>query len=126
MNDDRIDDLVDHLHETVGENLRSVITYNYDCREYDVVYAREGVLDAYHEQQIANIVRTYESDSLSKPGQEQWYAHGEQQCVLRCFEGGVELNLIGDGRGVAVGLDVGALAGQHSFVGTCLEIAGVD
>jgi len=126
MDDDRTDTLVEYLRDAVGDDLRSVVRYDYDDGDYDVVYAREGVLDEYADDEIEKIVRTYETDTLSKAGNEQWYTHGEQRCVLRCFEDGVELNLLGDGEGIAVGFDGGVLAGPQSFVGNCLRTAGLD
>lgn len=125
MDEDHVSDLVDYLHETVGDGLRSVIRYDFETEGYDVVFVRDGVLDGYTEETIENIVRTYETDALSKTGQEQWYNHGEQQCIMRCFESGIEMNIVGDGQGVAIGLDRGVFVGQTSFVGNCMEIAGV-
>ncbi|WP_232685945.1 DUF7522 family protein [Halobacterium zhouii] len=125
MNDQNVSDLVEHLHETVGDDLRSVIRYDFDAEGYDVVYARDDILDDYSEETVENIVRTYETDALSKTGQEKWYNHGEQQCIMRCFENGVEVNLLADGQGVAVGLDKAVFAAQKSFIGDCMELAGV-
>jgi hypothetical protein len=125
MDGDNVDDLVEYLHETVGDGLRSVIRYNFDSEGYDVVYVRDGILEGYSEETIENIVRTYETDALSKPGQERWYNHGDQQCIMRCFENGVELNLVNNGQGVAIGLDRGVFAGQKSFIGNCMEVVGI-
>ena len=125
MDADRVSDLVEHLHGTVGDGLRSVIRYDFDSEGYDVVFARDGVLDGYAEETVENIVRTYETDALSKTGQEQWYNHGEQQCIMRCFENGVEINMVGDGQGVAIGLDKGVFVERESFIGDCMEVTGV-
>ena len=125
MNDHNVADLVEYLHETVGDGLRSVIRYDFETDGYDVVFARDGVLEGYAEETIENIVRTYETDALSKTGQEQWYNHGDQQCIMRCFENGVEINVVEDGQGVAIGLDRGVFVGQQSFIGNCMEVAGV-
>ena len=125
MDERRVSDLVEYLHETVGDGLRSVIRYDFEADGYDVVYVRDGILEGYSEETIENIVRTYETDALSKTGQERWYNHGDQQCIVRCFDNGVEMNMVDDGEGVAIGLDRGVFVGQQSFIGNCMSVAGI-
>lgn len=118
-------DLAEFLREAVGDDLRSVSIYDFDSGEYEIVHSREGVMDAYSSRDVENIVQSYETDALAKLGQEQWYDHGEMKCVVRVFDNGIELNMVDDGRGIAIGLDHGAFIGQKTFIGKCMEVAGI-
>lgn len=125
MDTDQLEDLVRFLHDRVGDNLRSVIRYDFDSPDHDMVYVREDVMGMYDEETIDKIVQTYEIDSMGKGVEEERYQHGEFNCIVRCFEQGIEINLLEDGSGVVIGLESGTFLAHNTFVGKCMEIVGI-
>lgn len=122
MDREHVEALVEFLRERVGDDLRSVIHYDFDDADYEVVYGRSDVMAEYSPETIDSIVQSYEIDSLGKAVEEDRYAHGDLNCIVRCFEDGIEINLLGDAEGVAVGLEGGTFLAHNTFVGTCMEI----
>ena len=126
MDEDRLAALVTFLQDRVGRNLRSVLWYDSDSGDYEVVYGREDVMAQYDEATIERIVTTYEIESMGKVLQEARYEHGELACVVRCFEDGIEINMLDDGEGVVIGLEAETFLAHNTFVGRCMEVAGLD
>lgn len=126
MNPEYLDELVSFLKERVDDSLRSVIYYNFDAKKYEIVYGRDDVLDQYDEETIAKIVRSYEMESVGKMVEEDRYEHGDLNCIVRSFEGGIEINIVENGEGVAIGLEPGTFAAHNTFIGKCMELAGIS
>ncbi len=118
------EDLAAFLHERVGDNLRSVAYYHAD--EYEVVYLRDDVADQYSSDDHEHIARDVRLENVTKAQQEDLYVHGRLQCTVRAFDDAVEMHFpFDDTSGVTVALDAEALTAHRTFVGRCLEIAGV-
>lgn len=117
--------LAEFLREELGEDLRSVIWYA--DGEFEVVHAREDVRAAYEADEIDELVRDLVLESLHKPTKEGLYTHGELQCVVECYDDGIEMHFVrDDGAGIAVGIEPAAFVSHRTFVGKCLERAGLD
>jgi len=116
--------LTEYLLAEVGDDLRSVVTYDRD--DYDVAYARDDVRAKYSQRRIEKVVRDLEVESLSREIQEDLYVHGDLEATVRCFDGGIEMHFIaGQGEGVAVAVEPETFVAQRSFFGRCLETAGL-
>lgn len=117
-------DLSAFLQEQVGDNLRSVAYY--DADDYDVVYLRDDVADEYTETDHERVGRDVRLENVERHLQEDLYVHGDLQCTVRCFEDAVEMHFaLDDATGVTAALDAEALTAHRTFVGQCLDIAGV-
>lgn len=126
MDTGKLDELVLFLTDRVGDDLRTVTRYSISGEGYEIVYARDDVLEQYEEETIDKIIYTYEMDSIGKAVEEDRYEHGEMSCVVRCFEDGIEINLLGDDSGgVVIGLEAGTFLAHNTFVGKCMEIVGI-
>jgi hypothetical protein len=113
------------LQEELGDDLRSVIWYA--DGESEVVHAREDVRARYRAEDVDDVVRDLALESLHKPTKEGLYTHGELRCVVECYDDGVEMHFVhDDGEGIAVGVEPAAFVSQRTFVGKCLERAGLD
>lgn len=116
--------LADFLEEKFGDTLRSVVHYGEG--RYEFLYVRDDVAAQYTDEEIERIVRDLEMESMGKPVEETRFVHGELACRIHVFDRGVEMNFMsGDGEGVAVGLDGEAFVTHGTFVGRCLEVAGL-
>ncbi|MDZ7731521.1 MAG: hypothetical protein U5K37_12335 [Natrialbaceae archaeon] len=111
------------LENTFGDRLRSVTYYDQSSVEY--VYLRDGVLEAYTEETVDQIVNDLRLESMGKPVEESRFNHGDLQARVSCFENGTEMNFaFGKGEGVVVGLERGALVTEGTFIGRCLDELG--
>lgn len=121
-------DLIAFLRDNVGDNLRSVTTYDLGRDDYDIVYAREDVLAEYTEEAIDRLVSSYQWESTATFVEENRYEHGRLNCIVRSFEDGVEINLVddGNGAGVAIGLEAGTFLAHNTFIGKCMELVHLD
>lgn len=124
MDNEQLDQLAAFLRDRVGDDLRSITHYDFDTREYEIVYGRADVMELYSEDTIDKIVQSYETDSLGKTVEESRYQHGDLNCIVRCFDGGIEINLVEDGAGVVIGLEAETFLTQNTFIGRCMEIVG--
>jgi hypothetical protein len=116
--------LAEFLHEGVGDGLRSVIYY--DSEEYEVVFVREDVAD-FDEQDIDGIVADLWADSYEQGIREDLRGHGPLACTVWAFEEAIEMHFVADERrGVAVALDTETFLAQSTFIGQCLEVAGLE
>lgn len=125
MDTGKLNNLVTFLRERVDDDLRSVIKYDFDSREYEVVYGREDVMEQYETETIDKLVQSYEIDSIGKSVEEERYEHGKLNCIVRCFERGIEINLLEDGAGVVIGLEAGTFLAHNTLVGKCMEIVAI-
>lgn len=115
--------LVDFFEERTDGNIRSIIAYGED--EHEVYYIRDDVAGQYDEAEFENSIEDTRLDSLSRPIYESTFSeeHGDLTCLVQAFENAVEMNfIIGDGRGVAVGLDAEALEETHGLVAQARDI----
>lgn len=122
MDDSKLDNLVSLLQDRVGDDLRSVTKYDYERGGYEIVYAREGIMEQYDDDTIDKIVQSYEIDSMGKDLLEDRYENGEFSCVVRCFERGVAINLLENGGGVVIGLEAETLSTYNTFIEQCKDV----
>ena len=112
--------LLPYLHDTVGGNLRSLVSY--DRTDATVHYVREDVRASYTEEELAAIVGDVRLEGVGKPYQEGLYEHGPLVCSVRCFERGVEFQFVqSDTQGTIVALERGVFPDVDSFVEACRE-----
>ena len=116
--------LAKFLQENVGDGLRSVIYYGPD--EYEVVFVRDDVSD-FDETDIDGIVADLWADSYEQGIREDLRGQGPLDCSVWVFEEAIEMHFVADERqGVAVALDTETFLAQSTFIGQCLEIAGLE
>lgn len=116
--------LIDFLEDVVDDELRSVTWY--DGGDFEILYARDDVLAEYTEEEVEDVIDELTMTSLSKPVKEDIYAHGELECLVECYEGGIEMQFVlGDGEGIAISLEPQAFATHRTFIGKCLNEVGV-
>lgn len=107
----------------VGDDLRSIITYQESAHE--VVYLRDDVATQYSEDDFEKSIKDTRFDSLTKPLYEETFSeeHGELTCLVQAFENAVEMNFVlADGEGVAVGMDATALLETNGLVADAWEL----
>lgn len=115
--------LANFLRERVGDGLRSVIYYERD--EYEVVFVRDDVAD--YDEDIDGIVADLWADSYEQAIREDLRGQGPLYCTVWVFDEAIEMHFVADERqGVAVALDTETFLAQSTFVGRCLEIAGLE
>jgi hypothetical protein len=118
-------EFTEFMQERFGETLRSVIHYEWD--EYDLLYGKDDVLAEYSEDEIEDVVEQLRYESYGKKSKELSYAHEDLKCEIQSFENGAEMNFVlGKGEGLAVGLEPEAFVTQSTFIGRCLEKAGLE
>jgi hypothetical protein len=116
--------LAKFLREQVGDGLRSVIYYEPD--EYELVFVRDDDSD-YDDEDIDGIVADLWADSYEQGIREDLRRQGPLYCTVWVFEEAIEMHFVADERqGVAVALDTETFLAQSTFVGRCLEIAGLE
>jgi hypothetical protein len=120
-----VERFTDHLCDRLGDDLRSVGWYTDD--EYEVVYARDDVIDQYSDEDVAEVFRDLGIESLEKGMLEEMYEHGRLNCTIRCFEGAIEMHFVANrGEGLAVALEPAAFVAHETFIGECMRLAGID
>ena len=113
------------FEEKFDDSLRSVIHYQGD--RYELLHLREDVRREYTDEEIDVVARDLEMESMGKLVEESRFTHGELRCRVSCFDDGTEMNFaFGGGEGLAVGLDGNAFVTQETFIGRCLEMAGIE
>mgnify|MGYP000574978612 CR=1 FL=1 len=125
--------LAEFLRTELGDSLRSVIHYSIDVDErgepkldHDLVYVREDVDAAYTDEELQDVVRDLGLESFGKEFQERLYNHGALDSIIRCFEGAIEMHfIVGEGEGVAVAMEPETFVAERTFVGRCMEVAGL-
>lgn len=124
MREDRAEALHDHLTERFGDDLRSVVAY--DREGYEVVYLRPDVHEQYDGEDIDAAMETARMDAFSESFVTDLLSgdHGEQRCLVRCYEEVVELNFVLSREdGVAVGVAGDAFVAQQTLLGELREVA---
>lgn len=115
------------FREKTGGNLRSIITYEMDDREF--TYLRDDIADQYSTDELEKAVDDSRMESLSAPMYQDIYSeeHGDLSCLVKCFENVVEMNFVlDDGVGAVVALDIGALDGSYGLVSEAREIVEAE
>lgn len=114
--------LTRRLRDVVGEDLRSVIRYDWD--DYEILYVREDVKNAYEDREIEALYEEFRFESFGKRAAERRYVHGELKSTVRIFENAAEVNLVmGDGEGLAIGLEHPVAFQQPNVIQACIEAA---
>lgn len=106
------------LQEIGEESLRSVVSYT--AEEYRIEYVRDDVAALYEEADIDRVINDARMESLIAPVATHMVpdSHGELRCQVRCFEEVTEMNfVVGDGRGIAIGIEADFFGEQKSLLG---------
>ena len=112
--------LATFVEERVESHLRSVVWY--DQGDFEILYGRADVLSRYSTAEIEEVIAELALESREKPLKEQLYTHGSLNCTIQCYEDGIEMHfVIGEGEGVAIGLDEDAFVAHETFLGTCIQ-----
>lgn len=120
-----VEAFTDHLRDQLGDDLRSVGWYT--GGEYELVYAREDVIDQYTDEEVADVFQDLGIESLEKDMLEEMYEHGRLNCTVRCFDEAIEMHFVAaQGEGLAVALEPAAFVAHQTFVGECMRLAGID
>ena len=119
---DEANRLAQFVENHLGEQLRSIVWY--DQGDFEILYGREDVMDEYTSEEVDDVVDELALEARETAIKESLYTHGSLACTVRCFEGGIEMHfIVGEGEGVAVGLDPAAFVTHDTFLGRCLEEA---
>ena len=125
MDEHVVTEFIEFLQKTFGESLRSVLYYTQD--DYELRYIRDDVAEEYSDEEIATVAKHLQIDAMSRHIAERRYTHDSLRCQIQSFEGGIEMNFIGEeNEGVAVGLDPRAFVTHETFIGKCVSILEVE
>lgn len=114
------DEFVRFVLDRAGEAVRSVVRYDGDVS--DVLFLRDDVADGFSPLTIETVMASLRREGERAGRQEHRYAHGELNCIVRCFDGGLEMHFpYGEAAGVAVALEPGAAQHLYRFVDDCLD-----
>lgn len=115
--------LEEYFTARVGENLRSIVTYEEDS--FELEYLRDDVGDRYTDIEIDKAIDESRMESLSAPIYDGLYDddHGDLTCMVKCYDHVIEMNFVlNDGVGAAVALDAEALSEAAGLVGEARQI----
>lgn len=113
------DEFVRFLLDSAGEAVRSVVRYDGD--DSAVLFIRDDVADSYSPLTIETVVASLRREGERAGRQEHRYAYGGLNCIVRCFDDGLELHFpYGEDAGVAVALEPRAAQQLYTFVDDCL------
>lgn len=119
------DAFVRFVLDRAGDAVRSVV--HYDADGSDVRYLRDDVADDYSALGLETVMAALRREGERAGRQEHVFAHGELNCIVRCFDGGLEMHIpYGDSEGVAVALEPRAAKHLYGFVDDCLEHVGTS
>lgn len=97
MTDD-VDDLAAALREDLGETLRALGVGHLDSREYEMLFMREDIREAYSEGMREDIFEEVIFDRLSHPQQSSLFPElGDPTSTARFFEDGAYVLYWADG-----------------------------
>jgi hypothetical protein len=114
------DDFVEFVLDRAGGHVRSVLTY--DDTSSEVQFIRDDVADTYSAREIETVAEALRREGQTAGRQEHLYAHGQLNCIVRCFDGGLEMHFPHGGEGgIAVALEPDAAPNLYGFVDDCLE-----
>lgn len=119
------DDFVEFVLDRAGTHVRSVLTY--DDTSLEVQFLREDVADDYSAREIETVAEALRREGQTAGRQEHLYAHGKLNCIVRCFDGGLEMHFPHgehEEGGIAVALEPDAAPNLYGFVDECLEHIG--
>lgn len=109
--------------DRAGDAVRSVVQY--DAEASEVLFLRDDVAENYSALGVETVVTSLRREGERSGRQEHVYAHGELNCIVRAFDGGLEMHFpYGDSEGVAVALEPQAAEHLYSFVDDCLDHVG--
>jgi len=111
-------ELVEFLREEVGSNLRAV--GKYDKEGYDVLYAREDVVDEFSQEDIQKIHHEMVLKGLGNQHIESLFNDEELECSIYQFESIVRLHFVKeDYRGYYVSFDYSGDTNPSRIVDEC-------
>ena len=114
------DSFVRFVLDRAGEAVRSVVRY--DEESSDVLFLRDDVAEGYSPLALETVMAALRREGEQSGRQEHLYAHGHLNCIVRCFDGGLEMHFpYGDDEGVALALEPRAAEGLYGFVDDCLD-----
>lgn len=114
------DEFVRFLLDRAGDAVRSVVRY--DAVDSEVLFIRDDVAEGYSALEIETVIAALRQEGERAERQEHVHAHGKLNCIVRAFDGGLELHFpYGDTEGVAVALEPQAATHLYGFVDDCLE-----
>lgn len=120
MSETDTEGFVQFVLDRAGDAVRSVVHYHADDSE--VLFLRDDVADNYSALGVETVVAALRREGERSGRQEHVYAHGELNCIVRAFDGGLEMHFpYGDSEGLAVALEPRAAEHLYSFVDDCLE-----
>jgi hypothetical protein len=120
MTDSQLDGFVPFVLDRAGEAVRSVVRYDADSSE--VLFLRDDVAEVYSALTLETVMTSLRREGEQAGRQEHLYAHGGLNCIIRAFDGGLEMHFpYGDSEGVAVALEPRAAQQLYRFVDDCLE-----
>lgn len=120
MSKDSAKELVTFVQHRAGNLVRSVAYFDEDTRA--VLYARDDVADQYSDDETDVVFNDLSFDALGKAYTEQLYPHGELNCIVRCFEDGIELHFPhGATSGTAIALEPHAVTDLEGLINDCLN-----
>lgn len=115
--------LEEFFENHTGEHLRSIIKYEpEDC---EITYVRDDAADQYTEAELEHAVDDSRMESFAAPIYADMYSedHGDLLCMVKCFEGVVEMNFaLADGVGAVVALDAEAMANGYGLVARARDV----
>jgi hypothetical protein len=114
-------ELVEFLREEVGSNLRAV--GKYDKEGYDVLYAREDVVDEFSQEDIQKIHHEMVLKGLGNQHIESLFNDEELECSIYQFESIVRLHFVKeDYRGYYVSFDYSGGTNPSRIVDECKDL----
>lgn len=120
MVDTGSDAFVRFVLDRAGDAVRSVVRY--DAEDSEVLFLREDVAEGSSALGIETVIAALRREGEQAERQEHVFAHGELNCIVRAFDGGLEMHFpYGDSAGVAVALEPAAATHLYGFVDDCLE-----
>lgn len=113
-------ELIEYLHDKLGENLRSVAHYN---RDSAVIEPNDELDDQPSEERIADIMEDLRLQDIGRTRQEDLYSVGALYCTLRAFDDALILHFIqGDARGTLISIEPVTAPGLTDFIYDVLNI----
>lgn len=123
MSEPESDAFVRFVLDRAGDAVRSVV--HYDADDSEVLFLRDDVAENYSALGLETVVTALRREGERSARQEHVYAQGELNCIVRAFDGGLEMHFpYGDSEGLAVALEPRAAEHLYSFVDDCLEHVG--
>lgn len=120
MADAEANPFVQFVLDRAGGAVRSIVRYDADTS--DVLFIRDDVAENYSALTLETVMTALRREGEQAGRQEHLYAHGGLNCIIRAFDGGLEIHFpYGDSKGVAVALEPAAAQQLYRFVDDCLE-----